>query len=310
MNSYLANLETEKINKKSINIDVCNTKKILEIINEEDKVVPLAVERELPNIVKAVDAITDRMGKGGRLFYIGAGTSGRIGILDASECPPTFGTDPSLVEGIIAGGNTAVFKAVEGAEDDEESGIKEIQDRNINSNDSVIGITASGRTPFVISAIREAKKLGAITIAVSNNEDSKVKYEADIAITPIVGPEVVMGSTRMKAGTSQKLVLNMITTTVMIKLGKVYGNLMVDLQPTNEKLMDRAVRIVSYATGINEESAKNYINQSDKDPKIAIVMIKTGCSKEEAEKMLSIGNGIISNAILSYEERNKPHEIR
>lgn len=310
MNSYLANLETEKINKKSINIDVCNTKKILEIINEEDKVVPLAVERELPNIVKAVDAITDRMGKGGRLFYIGAGTSGRIGILDASECPPTFGTDPSLVEGIIAGGNAAVFKAVEGAEDDEELGIKEIQDRNINSNDSVIGITASGRTPFVISAIREAKKLGAVTIAVSNNEDSKVKYEADIAITPIVGPEVVMGSTRMKAGTSQKLVLNMITTTVMIKLGKVYGNLMVDLQPTNEKLMDRAVRIVAYATGINEESAKNYINQSDKDPKIAIVMIKTGCSKEEAEKMLSIGNGIISNAILSYEERNKPHEIR
>lgn len=310
MNSYLANLETEKINKKSINIDVCNTKKILEIINEEDKVVPLAVERELPNVVKAVDAITDRMGKGGRLFYIGAGTSGRIGILDASECPPTFGTDPSLVEGIIAGGNAAVFKAVEGAEDDEELGIKEIQDRNINSNDSVIGITASGRTPFVISAIREAKKLGAVTIAVSNNEDSKVKYEADIAITPIVGPEVVMGSTRMKAGTSQKLVLNMITTTVMIKLGKVYGNLMVDLQPTNEKLMDRAVRIVAYATGINEESAKNYINQSDKDPKIAIVMIKTGCSKEEAEKMLSIGNGIISNAILSYEERNKPHEIR
>lgn len=310
MNSYLANLETEKINKKSINIDVCNTKKILEIINEEDKVVPLAVERELPNIVKAVDAITDRMGKGGRLFYIGAGTSGRIGILDASECPPTFGTDPSLVEGIIAGGNAAVFKAVEGAEDDEELGIKEIQDRNINSNDSVIGITASGRTPFVISAIREAKKLGAITIAVSNNDDSKVKHEADIAITPIVGPEVVMGSTRMKAGTSQKLVLNMITTTVMIKLGKVYGNLMVDLQPTNEKLMDRAVRIVAYATGINEESAKKYINQSDKDPKIAIVMIKTGCSKEEAEKMLSIGNGIISNAILSYEERNKPHEIR
>lgn len=300
MDSYLANLVTEKINIKSTNIDVCSTKEILEIINEEDKLAPLAVEREIPNIVKAVDAITERMGRGGRLFYVGAGTSGRIGILDASECPPTFGTDPDLVVGIIAGGSAAVFKAVEGAEDDEELGRKEIINRNITSNDSVVGITASGRTPFVISAIREAKRLGAITIAVSNNGDSKVKYEADIAITPIVGPEVITGSTRMKAGTSEKLVLNMITTSVMIKLGKVYGNLMVDLQPTNEKLMDRSVRIVAYATGIKDELAKRYINQSDKNPKIAIVMIKTGCSKEEAEKLLSSGNGIISNAISLY----------
>lgn len=305
MDSYLANLTTEKVNKRSTNIDVCSTNEILHIINDEDKTVPMAVEKEIPNIEKAIDAIAERMKKGGRLFYVGAGTSGRIGILDASECPPTFGTDPSLVEGIIAGGHTAIFKAVEGAEDSMELGKNEIIKRNINSNDSVVGITASGRTPYVIGAIREAKKAGAVTIALSNNDASKVKNEADIAITPIVGPEVLTGSTRMKSGTSQKLVLNMITTTVMIKLGKVYGNLMVDLQPTNEKLIDRSTRIIEKTTGTDDKTAQKYIKLSGNDVKTAIVMIKADCTKEEAEKLLDKGNGFIAKAISLAERSDK-----
>lgn len=297
MDAYLGSLTTEQINRKSSHIDVCTTTEILEIINEEDMLVPMAVKSEIANIAEAVDAIVSRIKNGGRLFYIGAGTSGRIGILDASECPPTFGTDPELVQGIIAGGQEAIMKAVEGAEDNEELGRSVIYEKGITSKDVVLGITASGRTPFVMGAIRKSKEVGALTIGLSSNDKSKIKEEADIAITPIVGPEVVMGSTRMKSGTAQKLVLNMITTTVMIKLGKVYGNLMVDLQPTNEKLVDRTVRIVVHATGVSDIVAEEYLRLSNLNPKVAIVMIKTGTSKEEAEKLLSCGDGFVTKAL-------------
>lgn len=297
MNTIFGNLPTEQVNKKTRHIDMCSTQKILELINAEDREVSLAVEKEIPNIAKAVDVITMQIKKGGRLFYVGAGTSGRLGILDASECPPTFGTSPDLVQGIMAGGNEAIVRAVEGAEDNEELGRISIIEKNITERDTVVGITASGRTPFVLGAIREAKKAGAYTVGISNCDGSLIQKEADIAITPIVGPEVIMGSTRMKSGTSQKLVLNMITTSVMIKLGKVYGNLMVDLQPTNEKLIDRATRIIIHATGVSYPEAKNLLEASGFNPKTAIVMIKTGLSRDEAEKLLELAEGFVTRAV-------------
>ena len=297
MNTSIGNLITEQVNSKSEHIDIADTAEILNIINDEDMVVAEAVKEEIPSIEKVVNVVTNSIKKGGRLFYIGAGTSGRLGILDASECPPTYGTDPELVQAIIAGGNEAIFKAVEGAEDDEQAGARVIQEKNITSKDVVVGITASGRTPFVIGALKEAKKVRAYTVGLSNNKSSKVNEEADITIAPIVGPEVIMGSTRMKSGTSQKLVLNMITTAVMIKLGKVYGNLMVDLQPTNLKLIDRMKRIVSYATGISKEEADKYLKESGLNAKAAIVMIKTGCDAEKAVSLLENSDGIVSKAI-------------
>lgn len=297
MDRYLKSLTTEQVNGKSIHIDMCSTHEILDIINSEDMLVPLAVKKEIPNIEKAVDSIVENIKKGGRLFYIGAGTSGRLGILDASECPPTYGTDPELVQGIIAGGRDAMFNSIEDAEDSEEMGIQVVHDKGISQNDVVVGITASGRTPYVLGAVREAKKIGAVTVGISSNSTSIIKNDVDIAITPIVGPEVVTGSTRMKSGTAQKLVLNMITTAVMIKLGKVYGNLMVDLKPTNKKLVDRAVRIVIHATSVSEEMAQKYMELSDFNPKAAIVMIKAGVSKEKAEEMLSEGKGFVTKAL-------------
>jgi N-acetylmuramic acid 6-phosphate etherase len=297
MEGSLGNLTTEQVNKNSSHIDICSTNRILELINDEDINVPLIVKKVITNIEKAVDIIFEKLKKGGRLFYVGAGTSGRMGILDASECPPTYGTDPELVQGIIAGGYEAVFRAVEGAEDNEALGRQVIYDKNITESDVIVGITASGQAPFVLGVIREAKKIGAVTIGISNNYDSQLKNEADLEITPIVGPEVVMGSTRMKAGTSQKLVLNMITTAVMIKLGKVYKNLMVDLKPTNKKLTDRCIRIVMYATGVAYETAEDFLNRSGYSPKLAIVMIETGCSSEVCEKLLNDADGFVTRAI-------------
>lgn len=297
MDTSIGNLITEQVNSKSEHIDIADTIEILNIINDEDMVVAEAVKKEIPNIEKVVNVITKAIKNGGRLFYIGAGTSGRLGILDASECPPTFGTDPELVQGIIAGGNEAIFKAVEGAEDSEEAGANIVHEKGVTVKDVVVGITASGRTPFVISALKEAKKIGAFTVGLSNNKSSKINEEADITIAPIVGPEIIMGSTRMKSGTSQKLVLNMITTAVMIKLGKVYGNLMVDLQPTNLKLIDRMKRIVSYATGISKEETEKYLKESGLNAKAAIVMIKTGCDMEKALRLLENSDGIVSKAI-------------
>ena len=297
MNKPLGDLTTEQINSKSSHIDMCTTREMLEIINSEDMLVPLVIREKLDSIVEAVDAIVEAIKSGGRLFYIGAGTSGRLGVLDAAECPPTFGTDPALVKAIIAGGSEALIRAVEGAEDSEELGRAAVTDNNITGKDVVVGITASGRTPYVLAAIKEAKRVGAKTIGISNNRQSLIKKMADIEITPLVGPEVIMGSTRMKSGTSQKLVLNMITTAVMIKLGKVYGNLMVDLRPTNIKLVNRAVRIVMHATGLNECEAKKYLDLSGLNPKVAIVMYKTQTDKDMALSLLSQNMGFVTRAV-------------
>jgi N-acetylmuramic acid 6-phosphate etherase len=297
VNKPLGDLTTEQVNSKSSHIDMCTTREMLEIINNEDMLVPVAIREKLDSVGEAVDAIVEAIRSGGRLFYIGAGTSGRLGVLDAAECPPTFGTDPTLVRAIIAGGNEALIRAVEGAEDNEELGRAAIADNNITGKDVVVGITASGSTPYVLAAVEEAKRVGARTIGISNNMQSLIKNIADIEITVPVGPEVIMGSTRMKSGTAQKLVLNMITTAVMIKLGKVYGNLMVDLQPTNLKLADRAVRIVMHATGLDEGEAKKYLDLSGLNPKVAIVMYKTQTDRDTALNLLSKNMGFVTRAL-------------
>ncbi|WP_234120895.1 N-acetylmuramic acid 6-phosphate etherase [Clostridium hydrogenum] len=297
MSSYLESLITEQVNENTKNIDTMSTVEILNSINNEDIKVAYVVREEIQSIAKAVDVVSEKLKNNGRLFYVGAGTSGRLGILDASECPPTYSTDPEIVQGIIAGGSKAIFASIEGAEDDEEKGRSIIKEKGMNSKDVLIGITASGRTPFVIGAMKEAKKNGIATIGISNNKNSLINEEVDIKINPVVGPEVIMGSTRMKAGTSQKLVLNMITTAAMIKLGKVYGNLMVDLQLSNKKLLDRAVRIIQYATNVQKEKAKEYLEKSEFNPKVAIVMLKAGVDKDKAQKLLEEENGFVTKAI-------------
>jgi len=290
-------LITEQINPRSLHIDTCGTKEILEIINDEDKKVPAAVSKVLDNIEAAVDTIVEAIRAGGRLIYIGAGTSGRLGILDAAECPPTFGVDPELIKAVIAGGNDALIRAVEGAEDNAEMGIAAVRENNVSEKDVVVGISASGRTPFVMAAIEEAKRVGARTVGISNNSTSPLKETADIEITPLVGPEVIMGSTRMKAGTSQKLVLNMISTAVMIKLGKVYKNLMIDVKATNKKLVDRQVRIVMKAIGTDEDTAKKYLALSDMDAKAAVTMYKMRTDRKTAKRLLAENDGFVSKAI-------------
>jgi N-acetylmuramic acid 6-phosphate etherase len=293
-------LQTEQKNPKSADIDLVTTKEILEIINSEDMFVAKAVQKELPNIERAVDIIAEAFKSGGRLFYVGAGTSGRLGILDAAECPPTFGVNPEMVQGIIAGARDAVFQAQEGAEDNHENGAKEIIIRNINPPDVVCGIAASGRTPFVKGAMEEAIKKGCKTIILTTVTHQKVEelgVIADVVICPNVGPEVLAGSTRMKSGTAQKMVLNMLTTASMIKLGKTYGNVMVDLQLTNAKLKERAKKIIMSITGINYDDAEQYLNESEGHVKTAIVMIKAGVKKEEAQKMLKNADGFVRKAL-------------
>lgn len=252
----LEKLTTESRNENTLNIDKVSTLEMVKIINNEDKKVAFAVENELENIAKAIDGIVDRINRGGRLIYIGAGTSGRLGILDASECPPTYGVSEELVQGIIAGGKEAIFRAKEGAEDSEELAITDLKDKSLSENDVIVGLAASGRTPYVIGGLKYANDIGALTISVTCNGDSEVSKVAQISIAPIVGAEVVTGSTRLKAGTAQKLVLNMLSTGTMIKLGKVYGNLMVDVKATNEKLVERAKRIVCEATGVERGQAE------------------------------------------------------
>lgn len=264
------NLTTEKRNAASANIDKVSTLEMLKIINDEDKKVAFAVEKVLPQIANAVDTIAQKLSSGGRLFYIGAGTSGRLGILDASECPPTFGVDSDLVQGIIAGGNYAITNAVEGAEDNKNLAVENLQEKNFSAADVLVGIAASGRTPYVLGGIEYAKKIGAATVGVSCVENSALAKIVDIEITPITGAEVITGSTRMKAGTATKMVLNMLTTGAMIRLGKVYGNLMVDVRATNEKLRDRAKRIVIAATGCDEITAVDALNKFEGRAKLAI----------------------------------------
>ena len=249
---HLAALTTERPNPRSRGIDTLSTIRILRVINREDRRVPRAVSRALPEVARLVDRVVQSFRRGGRLFYVGAGTSGRLGVLDASECPPTYGTPPEMVQGIIAGGREALVRSIEGAEDHEEDGAAVVKEEGIENRDVLVGITASGQAPYVIGAMRRAREIGATVAALSCNRNSRTFHHADICIHVAVGPEIVAGSTRMKAGTAQKLVLNMITTAAMIRLGKVYNNLMVDLTPVNNKLVIRSRRIIRLATGCSE----------------------------------------------------------
>ena len=292
-------MATEQRNPNTMEIDTLSTLEMVNRINNEDKTVALAVERELPTIAEAIDVITGQLKKGGRLFYCGAGTSGRLGVLDASECPPTYGVSPDLVVALIAGGKEALLSAREGAEDDFSLCEADLRAHDFCKNDVLVGIAASGRTPYVLGGMRYAKACGAPVISLTCNEGSQMAAEADIAISPVVGPEVVTGSTRMKAGTAQKLVLNMLSTGVMIKRGKVYENLMVDVQPTNEKLVARTRRIVMLATGVSEEEAEAALSQCSHHPKTAIVMIKRGVDAQEAAMLLLDADGFVRKAIES-----------
>jgi N-acetylmuramic acid 6-phosphate etherase len=296
-NVDLAGLVTESRNTNTLRIDELDSLGIVQLINEEDKNVPLAVERELPKIAAAIDAIVEHIQRGGRLIYMGAGTSGRLGILDASECPPTYGVSEELIQGIIAGGQEAIFRAKEGAEDSPLLGKEDLKAKNLSANDVVVGLAASGRTPYVIGGLDYANEIGAFTIAVTCNASSELSKIAKIAIAPIVGPEVVTGSTRLKSGTAQKLVLNMLSTGTMIQLGKVYGNLMVDVKATNEKLVERAKNIIMESTGTSRDLAEKYFEESHRDVKTAIVMIETGMSREASEAALKKHNGFIHKVI-------------
>jgi N-acetylmuramic acid 6-phosphate etherase len=276
---------------------------IIRIMNAEDQTVAISVQLALPQIGKAIEAIVDVMRKGGRLFYIGAGTSGRLGILDASECPPTFGVSRELVTGLIAGGEAAIMAAIENAEDDAEAGARDIE-ANLTADDAIVGIAASGNTPYVIGAIRRARAIGALTASVSCNSGARLSDSAEYAIEVPVGPEIVTGSTRLKAGTATKLVLNMITTTAMIKLGKVYGNLMVNVQATNEKLRDRVVRIVSDATGVDRVKALECTQQAHGDARLAILMIKFAVDPVKALMVLQLCNGHFGDAVRLLEKES------
>ncbi|MCB2340327.1 N-acetylmuramic acid 6-phosphate etherase [Clostridium estertheticum] len=296
-NLDLKKLITESRNENTMNIDTVSTLEMVKIINNEDKKVAGAVEKELPKIAIAIDSIAQRMHKGGRLIYIGAGTSGRLGILDASECPPTFGIPEELVQGIIAGGKEAIFRAIEGAEDSKQFAESDLKSKGLTQNDTVVGIAASGRTPYVIGGLEYANEIGALTISVTCNANSPVSAVAKISIAPVVGAEVVTGSTRLKSGTAQKLVLNMLSTGAMIKLGKVYGNLMVDVKSTNEKLTQRAKLIVCEATGVDIEEATEVLSITDFDVKLAIFMILSKLNKEQAKIRLDLNKGYIAKAL-------------
>ncbi|QXC56989.1 N-acetylmuramic acid 6-phosphate etherase [Vibrio mimicus] len=298
----LSHLVSEGRNPDTMDIDLLSSQEIVERLNQQDKQVPLAVEAVLPQIAQAVDKITAAFKQGGRLIYLGAGTSGRLGVLDASECPPTFGVSDQMVIGLIAGGKEAMFTAQEGAEDNATLGANDLQQIDFNSKDVLVGIAASGRTPYVIGALEYANDLGATTIALSCNPDSPIAEIAQIAISPVVGPEALTGSTRLKSGTAQKLVLNMLTTASMIRLGKSYQNLMVDVRATNRKLIARAVRIVMQATDCQREEAEALLKESHNNAKLAILMHLTGMNYEQATAKLSQSNGFLRRAMEEHEE--------
>ncbi|MDR1635865.1 MAG: N-acetylmuramic acid 6-phosphate etherase [Treponema sp.] len=290
----LGRYTTEQRNEASINIDRGTSLEILTIINNEDKKVPLAVEKALPAAAAFVDEIVKAFRKGGRLVYTGAGTSGRLGVLDASECPPTYGVEPGMVQGLIAGGREALTSSIEGVEDSSETGAADLQKIGFCGDDVLLGITASGQAPYVLGALEYAKNLGAVTGALSCNGNSKTFDIADHRILVKVGPEVVTGSTRMKSGTAQKLVLNMLSTASMIRLGKVYKNLMVDLKPANHKLVLRSLRIIREAAGCSGEEAEKAFEAAGRKPKIAIVMLLMGVDKAKAEELLKTAEGHIN----------------
>lgn len=290
-------LPTEQRNPNTADIDRVSTLEIVRRINDEDKKVAYAVERELEPIAKAVDAIQDALRSGGRLIYCGCGTSGRLGVLDAAECPPTYSADPGMVMGVMAGGERAMFKAVEGAEDNAEAGREDMKQINLSAKDVLVGIAASGRTPYVLGAMAYAHEIGAKTVALTCNKASEMNEVADIPIGVETGPEVITGSTRMKCGTAQKMVLNMLSTGAMIRLGKVYGNLMVDVMPTNEKLVRRAISIVATAAGVDEEEARRTLEACGFSVKTAIVMLVRGESAEAAKERLNATGGVIAKAL-------------
>jgi N-acetylmuramic acid 6-phosphate etherase len=292
----LRDLLTEAQNPASAAIDSLPTLDMLRVINAADQEVALAVQRELPHIARAVDAIVSRLEKGGHLFYMGAGTSGRLGVLDASECPPTFNTPPDLVQGVIAGGDGALRRSIEKAEDDPEQGKQDLIARNFSSADVLVGIAASGRTPYVLGAVRYARSLEAMSIGLSCTPDSELSRAAEIAITPAPGPEIVTGSTRLRAGTATKLVLNMLSTGAMIRLGYVYGNLMVNVQPTNEKLVDRARRIVAAIAGVSYDEASRLLSVGG-SVRTAIIMHKRNLTREAAEAKLAASHGRLRVAL-------------
>lgn len=293
----LSKMLTESRNPNSENIDNCSTLDILKIINNEDKQVAFAVEKELPHIAQAVDAISQAFLKQGRLIYLGAGTSGRLGILDASECPPTYGTPPEQVIGLIAGGHPAIFKAVENAEDNTQLALADLKNIHFTAKDVLVGIAASGRTPYVIGGMQFAKSIGATVVSLCCNPNAPMTKIANIAITPIVGAEVITGSSRMKSGTAQKLILNMLTTASMIKIGKVYGNLMIDVEATNAKLIERQIAIVMQATECNRETAISALTQCHRHCKTAILMILANLNAEQAKQALSKNNGFIRQTL-------------
>jgi N-acetylmuramic acid 6-phosphate etherase len=292
-----ARLATEQRNPRTLDLDTLDVPGILERIAAEDRTVPAAVAGELPYIARAVELVIASFREGGRLLYVGAGTSGRLGVLDASECPPTFGSDPEQVQGIIAGGMGALQRAVEGAEDREEEGERAIAGHEVTARDTVIGLAASRRTPFVVAALRAARARRARTAYVTCTPRSEFTLDVDVAICPEVGPEALMGSTRMKAGTAQKLVLNMITTAAFVRSGKVYENMMVDLMATSRKLVERSRRTVMTVTGVDYDAAAQSIDAAGKSVKTAIVMLKRGCSRSEAETRLARAGGFVRAAL-------------
>ncbi|MFW5438063.1 N-acetylmuramic acid 6-phosphate etherase [Paenibacillus apiarius] len=297
MDTNISALLTEQRNPRTMNIDQMSTRDILNVIHQEDRSVMEAVYRVLPQVEEAVESVHASLKNKGRLFYVGAGTSGRLGFVDAAECPPTYSTPPEWIQAVIAGGNGAVYAAVEGAEDDEEQGAEDLRQRSLSHSHVVIGIAASGRTPYVIGALNYARSIGAATIALSSNERAAISRAADIAIEALVGPEVVTGSTRMKAATAHKMILNMISTSVMIKLGKVYENLMVDLNASNYKLQERARGIVMTVTGADYKTAEQTLALADQEVKTAIVMLEAGLDAREARERLVRTGGSVRQAI-------------
>ena len=293
----LSTLITEQRNPNSMNVDSLSALEIVQLMNDEDKQVPLAIEKCLPQIAQAVERIVAAFQKGGRLVYIGAGTSGRLGVLDASECPPTFGVSPEMVKGIIAGGERALRHPIEGAEDSKAQSVIDLQTIQFSSKDVLVGIAASGRTPYVIGALEYAKSLGSVTVSIASNPNSAMANIVDIAIDTVVGAEVLTGSSRLKSGTAQKLVLNMLTTASMILMGKCYQNLMVDVQASNEKLKARAIRIVMQATDCDKALAEETLKQADQNAKLAIMMILSGLDRAQAETLLEKHQGKLQLAL-------------
>ncbi|HZI19200.1 MAG TPA: N-acetylmuramic acid 6-phosphate etherase [Pyrinomonadaceae bacterium] len=288
---------TEQENPRTRGIAGLPTLEVVRLMNEEDAGVAAAVGEVLPDVARAVDGIAGRLGAGGRLFYVGTGTSGRLGVLDASECPPTFGVPPELVQGVIAGGYEALYRAVEASEDDREAGARDAEERGVTGGDALVGIAASGRTPYTIGAVEHARRLGAFTAAVTCVPGSEITRAAEVAIAPVVGPEVVAGSTRLKAGTAQKMVLNMLSTATMIRLGYVTGNRMTNMRARNTKLHARALRIIEAETGASAEEAGRALGEADGDLRVALVMRRAGAGRAEAERALDEARGVIEAAV-------------